>query len=95
MPPPLACLRFDFSALPPEGPWWYTTAPHDPAAICKEPPELYTARLAELGGLVEGLPCSSVAVVAHWGVLHHLSGQDLAPGQLVSVVVHSGQPWRA
>ena len=45
---------------------------------------MYEERLAQLTELLRGLPFGSIAVVAHWGVLHHLSGQDLAPGQLAS-----------
>ena len=76
--------RFDFSALPAGQPWWHTSCPEDPAAICKEPQQVYEERLAQLTELLRGLPFASIAVVAHWGVLHHLSGQDLAPGEVAS-----------
>jgi hypothetical protein len=81
---PNPARRFDFSALPAGRPWWHTTRPEDLAAICKEPQQAYEERLAELAQLLHGLPFSSVALVAHWGVLRHVSGQDLAPGQLAS-----------
>ncbi|GFR44486.1 hypothetical protein Agub_g5749 [Astrephomene gubernaculifera] len=64
--------RFPLNTLPDV--WWYCVKPEDPRAVGLEPEALFRARIAALRRLLAARPERSIALVAHWGVLHELTG---------------------
>jgi broad specificity phosphatase PhoE len=52
--------------------------------------DVYQERLVRLGGLLSAQPEACILVVAHWGVIRHLSGQEVEMASHTTV-----HDWRA
>jgi len=85
--------RVDFPADMEEV-WWYSPTSSSSSSssaagghlhVDKEPEDVYQARLAELRQRLASRPEHSILIVSHWGVLHALTGFDLAPAEIRSV----------
>ncbi|KAG2489538.1 hypothetical protein HYH03_011989 [Edaphochlamys debaryana] len=64
--------RYDFSALPDV--WWHCADPSDPRVVGLEPEDAFKERVAEFRRWLAARPESSIAIVAHWGLLYELTG---------------------
>ena len=84
---------FDFPATL-EPTWWYTPAEGEPqppewrpaGKFCcpGEPEEVFHARLNAFKELLGCMPESKITIVAHWGVIHALTGKSLENCQTVT-----------
>ncbi|EFJ41539.1 hypothetical protein VOLCADRAFT_119663 [Volvox carteri f. nagariensis] len=64
--------RFQFDALPDV--WWHCVDPSNPRKVGLEPEDIFKARVQELRLWLAARPEQCIAVVAHWGLLHELTG---------------------
>ncbi|KXZ47633.1 hypothetical protein GPECTOR_34g792 [Gonium pectorale] len=64
--------RYDFASLPDV--WWHCPDPDRPREVELEPEDLFRARVQALRRWLAERPESTIAVVAHWGLLYELTG---------------------
>lgn len=64
--------RFKFEHLPDV--WWYTGQPEKPLEPCQEPEDVFADRVQLLKQRLLERPEQCIAIVAHWGLLHELTG---------------------
>jgi len=65
-----------------DGVWWWNERPHDTKHVTLEPEDVFRARVQQLRVWLAGRPESVIGVVAHWGLLKELTGEDFANSEI-------------
>lgn len=78
--------HIDWSLLPQDGTWGY------PALPAEEPEADFVQRMAELRAFLAARPERTIAVVAHWGVIHALTGKQAQNCELLDYALDELRP---